>query len=89
MCKSKQVLETKYVASDNTQEGGEGSDELGMYYIEKSKHKREQPATETGREGDISQISVTVPKYTVEVTIGEQPIGMEVDTGIVVSVVSE
>ena len=60
-----------------------------MYYIEKSKRKREQPATETGREGNISQISVNIPKYTVEVTIGEQPIRMEVDTGAVVSVASE
>ena len=31
-------------------EGGESSDELDMYYIEKSKHKREHPAAETGRE---------------------------------------
>ena len=69
MCKSKQVLETKYVASDETQEGGESSDELGMHYIENSKlslykHKREQPSTETGREGNISQISVNIPKHS-------------------------
>lgn len=91
MCKSKQTMETKYVESEDLdpQEEGESSDEPGMYYVEKSKYKKRQPATGTGTPGEISQVSTCTPKYTVEVKIGGRPICMEVDTGAVVSVASE
>jgi hypothetical protein len=51
MCKSKQVLETKYVAAGENQDGDESSEELGMYYIEKASTRGNDQRLKPKKEG--------------------------------------
>ena len=45
----------------DSQEEGESSDQPGMYYIEKSKHRKRQPVAETGTGGKFRRLARVLP----------------------------
>ena len=79
MCKTQQPMETKYV---DEMESEDSDDYAGIAYLQGNMGLRIKP-------GGIHAIGKLTHKYMVGVTIAGRPIQMELDTGAVVSVISE